>query len=64
MGKRTAVLQLSFKQLDHSLRMALVLFIVLGYLAEFGNPSVEWVKVALVVHPRFVQVAQDLLHDI
>jgi len=60
-GKRTTILQLSFKQLDHSLRVPLVLLIVLDHLAELGNPSVEWAKVDFVVHPRLVHVVQNLL---
>lgn len=61
--EHTTILELPFKQLDHSLRMAFVLFIALDHLAELRNPLVEWVKVAHVVHPRFVHVIQNLLHD-
>jgi len=43
--------------------MTFALFIVLDYLTEFGNSFVEWVKVSLVIHRRFVHVVEDLLHD-
>jgi hypothetical protein len=62
-GEHTTILELSFEQLDHSLRVTFALLIVLDYLTELSNTSVEWAKVALVVHPRFVHVIQDLLHD-
>ena len=63
MSKRTTAFQLSFEQFDHRLRMSLALLIAFDYFAELGHPFVEWDKVALVVHPRFVHVIQDLLHD-
>ena len=61
-GKRTTILQLSFKQFDHSLRVTLFLLVILDHLAELSDPSVEWAKVDLVVHPRLVHVVQNLLH--
>ena len=62
MEEHTAILELSFEQLDHSLRVTFALLIVLDYLAELGNASVEWAEIALVVHSGFVHVIQDLLY--
>lgn len=62
--KRTTVLQLSLKELSHSLRVALFILINSYYLAELRDPRVEWVEVTLVVNPRFVHVVQDLLCNI
>lgn len=60
--EHTAILELSFEQFDHGLRVTFALLIVLDYLAELGNASVEWAKIALVVHSGFVHVIQDLLY--
>lgn len=63
LGQHTTILELSLKQLDHSLRMAFAFLIIFYYLAELGDPLVEWAKVALVVHPRFIHVVEDLLRN-
>ena len=60
--KRTTILQLSFKQLDHSLWVTFLLFIILDHLAELCNPPVEWAEVDLVVYPRLVHMVQNLLY--
>lgn len=62
MGEHTAILELSFEQLDHSLRMTFALLIILDYLTELDNTPVEWAEVALVVHSGFIHMIQDLLY--
>ena len=62
MEGHTAILELSFEQLNHGLWMAFALFVAFDDLTELGNPFVEWVKIALIIHRRFVHVVQDLLH--
>ena len=42
--------------------MTLADFIVFDYLAELGNPFVEWVEINLVVNPRLIHMVENLLH--
>ena len=42
--------------------MTLADFIIFDYLAELGNPFVEWVEINLVVHPRLIHMVENLLH--
>jgi hypothetical protein len=61
--KPTAILQLPLEERDHSLRVTFVLLIAFDYLAKLGNPLVERIEITLVVHPGFVHVVQNLLHN-